>query len=162
MKKVEFVAFLLEANRAGYADPDAKIIDCPDGGHEIVYTKDNVTFSDYWYGGNPFAGQEAVTVDGKTIWAMQYRGGVPKKYEKKEAEIFSFLKEALAQCSTDEPLRGPAEFIRGDWRYMNSWNHNLAEFSGHEEVTYRGEVVHITDYMGGLVDGSKWEDDHGE
>lgn len=153
MKKGDFVEFLLMANKTGYADPNAKVINHPDGGHEIIYSKNDMTFADYWYGGNPFAGQEAVTVHGKTIWAMQYRGGVPEPAVVSHDDVFSFLKKALSHCSFEEPLRGPAEFVEGEWRYTNTWSHNLADFTGHEEITFEGKIVHITDYMGGLVDG---------
>lgn len=97
-------------------------------------------------------------MDSKTIWAMQYRGGVPEGAVVTHEEVFSFLKRALAQCSADEPLRGPAEFTEGEWRYTNKWSHDLTEFTGHEEITYTGEIVHITDYMGGLVDGAIFHD----
>lgn len=153
MKKSEFVEFLLTANKAGYADPNAKVTNYPSGGHEIVYKQGDTQFADYWYGGNPFAGQETVVVNGKTMWAMQYRGGVPEGVSVGEAEVFTFLKKALSQCFDDEPLRGPKEFLEGDWRYTNEWSHNLMEFTGHEGITYKGEVVHVTDYFGGLVDG---------
>ena len=36
MKKEELIAFLLEANKAGYADANAKVTDQPDGAHEII------------------------------------------------------------------------------------------------------------------------------
>lgn len=158
MKRTEFIEFLLAANKAGYADPNAAVKNHPEGGHEIVYANDDAQFADYWYGGNPFAGQEAVAVNGKTMWAMQYRGGVPEGVSVGEAEVFSFLKKALAECSKDEPLRGPKEFSEGDWRYTNEWSHDLAEFTGHEEITYKGEIVHVTDYFGGLVDSGAFAD----
>lgn len=50
MNQAAFIDFLLIANKAGYADPNAKVIDTVDGGHKIVYTQGDVTFSDYWYG----------------------------------------------------------------------------------------------------------------
>lgn len=153
MEKAQFVEFLLMANQAGYADPNAQVTNHPDGGHEITYSQNDMLFTDYWYGGNPFAGQEAVAQGGKTIWAMQYRGGVPATVIVSHDEIFAFLKNALSQCSLEEPLRGPAEFTEGDWRYTNQWSHNLSDFTGHEEITFEGKIVHITEYMGGLVDG---------
>ena len=158
MKKADFIDFLVAANRAGYADENAAVSEGPDGGHEITYSLGLYSFTDYWYGGNPFSGQEAVAVDEKAIWAMQYRGGVPVGAAVSHDEVFSFLKEALSQCSPEEPLRGPAVFTRGDWHYTNTWNHDLTEFTGHEEILYKGQIVHVTDYMGGLVDGATWEE----
>lgn len=158
MDKTDFIEFLLRANKVGYSNPDVVVKEQPDGAHEIVYTEDKRLFIDYWFGGNPFSGQESVTYDGKAIWAMQYRGGVPEDAAVSHDEVFLFLKNALAQCSADEPLRGPAEFAEGDWRYTNTWSHNLAEFTGHEEITYKEGVVHITDYFGGLVDGADFNE----
>lgn len=157
MKRQDLISFLLAANQAGYADPNAQVINHPDGGHEITYSQNDMLFTDYWYGGNPFAGQESVAQNGKTVWAMQYRGGVPATVAVSHDEIFSFLKKALSQCSSEEPLRGPAEFVEGNWRYTNQWSHNLADFTGHEEITFEGKIVHITDYMGGLVDSGSFE-----
>lgn len=159
MRKSDFINILLLANKAGYADPNVIVKEQPDGAHEIVYEKDEWLFIDYWFGGNPFSGQESVSHAGKAIWAMQYRGGVPKGAAVAHEEVFSFLKKALAQCTADEPLRGPAEFSEGEWRYTNMWSHNLAEFTGHEEITHQGEIVHITDYFGGLVDGAGFEEE---
>ncbi len=157
MKRDDFIAFLLTANKSGYADPNVKVSDAPDGGHEIVYEQGDTLFTDHWYGGNPFSGQEVITHNGKAIWAMQYRGGVPEDALVSHEDVFAFLKKALARCTADEPLRGPAEFLEGGWRYTNTWSHDLTEFNGHEEITFEGAIVHVTDYMGGLVDGGVFE-----
>ena len=157
MNKAEFIDFLLTANKSGYADENAVVTDGVDGGHEITYSLGRYSFVDYWYGGNPFSGQESIAVDGKAVWAMQYRGGVPADAPVSHEEAFSFLKKALSQCSPEEPLRGPVTFIEGEWHYTNTWNHDLTEFTGHEEILYKGQVAHVTDYMGGLVDGATWE-----
>lgn len=159
MNKADFIEFLLRANKAGFADPNVIVKEQPDGAHEIIYEQNKWLFIDYWFGGNPFSGQESVSYAGKAIWAMQYRGGVPEGAVVTHEEVFSFLKKALARCSVDEPLRGPAELIEDEWRYANTWSHNFAEFTGHEEISYKGEIVHITDYFGGLVDGAIFEEE---
>lgn len=159
MNKADFVEVLLRASKTGYSSPNAVVKDQPDGAYEIIYEENKWLFIDYWFGGNPFSGQESVSYAGKAMWAMQYRGGVPENASVAHEEVFSFLKKALAQCSADEPLRGPAEFAEDGWYYTNTWSHDLSEFTGHEEITYKGEIVHITDYFGGLVDGASFEGD---
>ncbi|NCU38675.1 hypothetical protein EOL96_06510 [Candidatus Saccharibacteria bacterium] len=153
MKKEELIAFLLEANKAGYADANAKVTDQPDGAHEIIIKKDGWLFTDHWFGGDPFSGQESITKDGKAIWAMQYRGRVCKGFEDRADEVFGFLKQALGRCTPEEPLRGPNEYEDGGWRYENTWSHNLSEFEGVENIYYQGTLAHVCKYMGGVVDG---------
>ena len=153
MEKEELIEFLLEANKAGYADANAKVTDQPDGAHEIIIKKDGWLFTDHWFGGDPFSGQESITKDGKAIWAMQYRGRVCKGFEDRADEVFGFLKKALALCTPEEPLRGPAVHEDGDWRYENTWSYNLSEFEGEEKIYYQGTLAHVCKYMGGVVDG---------
>jgi hypothetical protein len=153
MKKEELIAFLLEANKAGFADADVKIQDQPDGAHEIIMKNDGWLFIDYWFGGDPFSGQESITKDGKAIWVMQYRGRVGDGFEDRINEVFGFLKQALARCSPEEPVRGPREYTDGDWRYENTWSHDLSEFEGIEKIYYQGKLAHVCKYMGGIVDG---------
>lgn len=157
MKVAEFVDFLLAANTAGYANPDTAVEELPDGSHRVVYTKGSLTFTDTWFGGNPFSGQESVADDAKTIWAMQYRGRVGKGFECKSTKVFQVLKIMLGECTAEEPLRGPREKKWGEWFYTNQWSRNLEEFSGVEELRQKGELAHICHYMGGLVNGVTFE-----
>lgn len=158
MKKEELISFLLEANKAGYADADANVIDQLDGAHEIVIKKDGWLFIDYWFGGDPFSGQESITKDGKAIWAMQYRGHVGEGFEDRAGEVFGFLKQALGRCTPEEPLRGPIKYEYGEWRYENAWSHDLSEFEGLEKIYYQGTLAHVCKYMGGVVDGFKFNE----
>ncbi len=153
MKKEELIAFLLEANRAGYADVTTTVTDQPNGAHEIVVKKDGWLFVDYWFGGDPFSGQESITKDGKAIWAMQYRGRVGEGFEDRADEVFGFLKQALGKCTPEEPLRGPSKHEDKNWRYENSWSHDLSEFEGVEKIYYQDKLAHVCKYMGGVVDG---------
>ena len=153
MKKEELIAFLLEANRVGYADVTTTVTDQPNGAHEIVVKKDGWLFVDYWFGGDPFSGQESITKDGKAIWAMQYRGRVGEGFEDRADEVFGFLKQALGKCTPEEPLRGPSKHEDKNWRYENSWSHDLSEFEGGEKIYYQDKLAHVCKYMGGVVDG---------
>lgn len=157
MRKERLITFLLEANKSGYADANTKVINQPDGAHEIIIEKDGWLFIDYWFGGDPFSGQESITKDSKAIWAMQYRGRVGEGFEDRTNEVFSFLKQALGKCTPEEPVRGPSEYVDGDWRYENTWSHDLSEFKGAEKIYYQGKLAHECTYMGGVVDGFSFE-----
>lgn len=158
MRKEELITFLLKANKSGYADANTQIKEQPDGAHEIIIEKDGWLFIDYWFGGDPFSGQESISKDGKALWAMQYRGQVGEGFEDRSGEVFSFLKQALSRCSPEEPVRGPNKYIEGEWRYENKWSHDLNEFNGIENIYYQGKLAHTCSYMGGTVDGFKFID----
>ena len=61
------VAFLIEANRSGYASEAPQIVKFDDGAQKITYEQGPLRFNDYWWGGNPFAGQESIAENGKVI-----------------------------------------------------------------------------------------------
>ncbi len=148
----KIIPFLLEANRAGYANDIPKIVKFDDGAHEITYDQGEFRFNDYWWGGNPFAGQESVAIGGKVIWAMQYRGWMEPGFEVQAGKTFAFLRHALKECSTSEPLRGPKEFHEDDWLYANSWGANLDNFHGEEKIWKGKEHIYTCKYLGGVVD----------
>ncbi|MCB9821862.1 hypothetical protein H6801_00600 [Candidatus Nomurabacteria bacterium] len=55
MKSIDrIIPFLLEANKAGYANDKPQIEKQSDGTHRIVYERDDFRFEDIWWGGNPF------------------------------------------------------------------------------------------------------------
>lgn len=71
--------FLIDANQAGYGNPEVEIQSMEDGGKMITFSDESYYFSDYFYGGHPYSGQEVVYEGfdhGKPVWAMQYRGWV--------------------------------------------------------------------------------------
>lgn len=149
----DLISFLLKANKSGYADPNAEIKNNDyDNSHEIIYRDGDWVFMDYYYGGNPFSGQENIIYKKKTVWAMQYRGGMVEGFEGMTNDTFEFLKKALMLCDRNEPVRGPKEFCDGDWRYENDWTHDIAEFRGNEKIWYGGQLVHEVNYFGGSVD----------
>lgn len=76
------------------------------------------------------------------------------KYRGNEAfthETFGFLKKAMSAGEKQKIFqpRGPSEYGDGKWKYRAKWNGTISRFSGHEEITYMGEVVFTHDFFGG-------------
>ncbi len=149
---IHIVPFLLKANRAGYANDAPQITKFADGAREIIYEEGQYRSNDYWWGGNPFAGQESIAFGGKVLWAMQYRGWMEAGFESMSSETFTFLRHALKECSDEAPLRGPKEFREDSWLYANSWGANLDNFHGEEKIWKGEQHVYTCKFLGGVVD----------
>ncbi len=130
----DIIKFMIQANRAGYSNDKTIVEKFEDGGHEIVFSQNNIKSVDYWWGGNPFSGQESIAKAGKVIWAMQYRGWMEQGFEGMSSETFTFLQQALKLCNEKEPLRGPKEYNQAGLKYANSWGRNLNNFKGEEKM----------------------------
>jgi len=147
----DIIKFIVEANRAGYANDKPIVKRLEDGGHKIIFARSGMKSVDYWWGGNPFSSQESITKSGKVIWAMQYRGWMEPGFENISSETFAFLRRALKLCNEKEPLRGPKEHDEGSFKYANSWGYNLDNFKGEERIWKDGEHIYTCRYFGGLV-----------
>ena len=69
-------------------------------------------------------------------------------------EVYSCLRDAMAQPNDDGYFRGPSEFFSSGnlYTYRNSQNGDLAKFSGHEYVKdIDGDVVFKIRYNGGAI-----------
>jgi hypothetical protein len=147
----ELIPFLLEANQFGYAGDDPVIERFDDGGKQIHYSSGDLSFRDYWWGGNPFAGQQSISRDGNVMWAMQYRGSVESKHSDKTAETFDFLRRVLRLANLAEPIRGPERFQADDFTYQNAWGMTLDDFRGRERIWYKTDNVYTGMYFGGAI-----------
>jgi len=148
----KLVPFLLDANRAGYANDRPEIEKLPDGTRRIVFEQGDYRFEDIWWGGSPFAGQEAVAIGGKVLWAMQYRGGMEPGFETLQGETFTFLRQALKHCTAEEPFRGPAAWEDGEFFYHNRRDGNVKNFAGTETILRGNDHIYTCNYLGGVVD----------
>ena len=65
--------------------------------------------------------------------------------------IYAFLRKALLAVDAARPFRGPAEFVDGDFRYLNTVNGDVAAFNGEEQILKAGSAVYALRYQGGLM-----------
>ena len=140
--------FLVKAKKKTYAsegEGGEKIKE--DGCKELMFEKDNFKYRDRYYGVNPFIGEEVVFRNDKAVWVMNYCGAVISS-DVNVKNIYTFLKKAMSQIKESRPFRGPAEYIDGDYKYIDSSDGDINNFTGTEEISYQGEKVYKLSYHG--------------
>jgi transcriptional regulator with XRE-family HTH domain len=140
------ISFLIRAKRVTYAGHGAEAAPSRTASHDLAYHEGDLSYYDTYLGGEKFAGEEAVWVEGKPVWAMNYVGRVI-------SEGFSgdFLKEALAAVPEDMPYRGPRLFQRGELSYHCAFDGDFGWFQGFEEIFSEGRKVFECRFHGGFV-----------
>lgn len=142
----EIVSFLIRAKRATYAGKGAQAASSRPLSHDLVYQEGNLLYIDTYVGTERFAGEEALWLDGKPIWSMNYIGRVLAPGFEGD-----FLKQALWHVPPIAPFRGPESFEKGDFTYRCHYDGDHEWFSGHEQI-YRGGVwVYECMFHGGKV-----------
>jgi hypothetical protein len=144
----EFIDFLIEAKKNGYASGDSKKTE-KDGSKTITFSKGRYSYNDNYFGGEPYGGREVVFIDGKAFWMMVYYGAVIEGDVKK---IYPFLQKALRTIKDEAPYRGDIKFEEDEYKYTNIYSGNVNSFSGLEMIFYKGKVIYEANYRGGLVD----------
>jgi hypothetical protein len=147
----ELQKFILEASRATYASGDESIKQKqPDGSTTIRYESGRYAFHDNYFGGEPYGGREAISLDGKPVWMMVYYGLVHEAASAKE--VYPFLMESLSNSTLDLPYRGPPHYERENLKYENTFSGSIERFSGTERIFKDAECVYEASYIGGLAD----------
>lgn len=146
-------AFLREANLNTYANENIKkAASLRPGSSDYHFEKGDLTFHDTYFGATKFVGEEIVYKNGKPAWGMNYYGFTLKN-EISEGLFDSILRPALMSGSGDNiPVRGPKEFINGEWKYTFKTDGKLANFTGLEEISRNGEVVCRLYCHGGFIE----------
>ena len=146
-------AFLLASARGGYAAefPDQDR-DEPDGSHTVTFSQGDWRSHDNFFGGEPYGGRIVVSYVGKPVWIMVYYGHASESFADTKP-IYEMLLTALKAVPEEMPLRGPAELVKGEWKYANLWTGTIKRFSGEEQIYVESKKVYEANYMGGLVDG---------
>ncbi len=140
--------FLVEAKAGTYAsqgEGGEKISNT--GCKKLVFKKDDLEYQDRYYGTNPFIGEELVYKEDKVIWVMNYCGGITS-LDINIKELYEFLKKAMSRIKSDRPFRGPSEYTDDDYRYIDSSNGDIDNFTGVEEILYKGKTVYSLTYHG--------------
>jgi len=140
--------FLVKAKKKTYAsEKNTNKKTNGDGSKELVFKEGNFIYKDKYYGTNPFIGEEIVLENNKTIWVMNYYGKIVSPNADIK-NIYTFLKKAMSQVKEDKPFRGPAEYTEGDYKYLNSNQGNIDNFSGNEKIFYKNKLVYKLNYHG--------------
>ena len=140
------IDFRLEANINTYAaymnETDSTRLDS----HDYTYSKGPYTYHDTYVGGEQFAGEEAVWLDGKIQYAMNYLGRV---FDGRFSG--DFLKEALRLADIKMPYRGPEYYQSGEFTYKCSVTGDFRWFQGYEEIYCNEIKVYECYFHGGIL-----------
>ena len=142
----KLIEFRLEANVNTYAaymnETDSTRLDS----HDFSYSNGPYTYHDTYVGGEQFAGEEAIWLEGKAQYAMNYLGRVL-------GQQFSgdFLKEALRKADKEMPFRGPEYYQSGEYTYKSKVVGDFNWFQGYEEIYCNNEKVYECYFHGGVM-----------
>ncbi|KKQ94786.1 MAG: hypothetical protein UT66_C0028G0016 [candidate division CPR2 bacterium GW2011_GWC1_39_9] len=143
--------FLVKAKKNTYASiGEGGEIRLEDGAKELSYKDEDFSYRDRYYGSKDFAGEEIVWQGGKVIWGMNYYGMTTKDDIDAE-KVYSFLKLALSNVTTEMPFRGPENLKKDNCEYVNKIEGSLKSFCGKEEILLNGQVVYQLYYHGGRI-----------
>lgn len=121
-----------------------------DGGKELNFEEGGFRYRDRYFGSDSFIGEEIVFQNEKAVWGMNYYGGDISNIISSKI-VYDFLKEALKRVTANKPFRGPDNFKKDDFGYMNKVEGTVERFAGEETILYKGELVHKVNYQGGLI-----------
>lgn len=148
--------FLGKASLATYAGGGAETTPEREGYRELEYHENDWQYRDSYAGFTRSWGTELVRYKGEPFWNALYGGGMTSNYKDDAAfahEAFAFLKRALSigeKVYAFQP-RGPKNFSDGDWEYCCQWNDDITDFTAHEEILYKNDVVFTHNVIGGLI-----------
>lgn len=146
--------FLIEAKKQTYANNlGERMASTRLNSKDYEYKKDNMIYHDTYFGGTRFIGEEVVYIDNKTYWAMNYYG-VTLDETLGEETMDNALRPALMLVGEDVsviPVRGPKEFINGEYKYTFKVEGDLNCFNGVETI-YKNDVkMYELKCSGGLI-----------
>lgn len=151
MNKLE--EFLIEAKTQTYANENIEKVESSRlGSNDYEYRNGNMTYHDTYFGGTNFIGEEAVYIDNEIYWAMNYHGVTLDESLGEEA-MDKALRPALMMVGKDDiiPVRGPKEFVNGDYKYTFNVQGDLNYFNGIETIYRNDEKIYELRCSGGLV-----------
>ena len=101
---MELNEFLVKAKANSYASGREGTQLIGDG-KELSFTENEFTYTDRYYGENPFIGEEIIWKNGSVVWGMNFYGGVSNNAAP-VGDVYLFLQKALRAASDDQPFRG--------------------------------------------------------
>ena len=143
--------FLVKAKINTYAssgESGEKIL--PNGSKEFEFEEKEFKYRDRYFGYNPFIGEEIIWQSKKIVWGMNYYGEIVSKIIPTK-EIYQSLQEALKKITDGKPFRGPDNFKKDKFEYINKIEGTVEKFKGEETIFYKKQFVYKLHYHGGLV-----------
>lgn len=140
------ISFLVRAKRNTYSISTNKVQSSRTNSNDFCYKDAPYKYYDTYLGKEKFSGEEAIWLYDHPIWSMNYSGRVL-------SDNFNncFLKEVLAQVSSEFPYRGPRIFTKGDYHYHCKIDGEFIWFQGYEEIFYLNEKIYECYFHGGII-----------
>lgn len=146
--------FLIEAKKQTYANEKVeKVSSSRLNSKDYEYKKDNMIYHDTYFGNTNFIGEEAVYIDDKIYWAMNYYGTTLDEGLSEET-MDNALRPALMLVGNDIdiiPVRGPKQYINGEYTYTFKVDGNINCFTGYECIYKNDKKIYELRCHGGLV-----------
>lgn len=146
--------FLIEAKKKTYANENVeKKISSRIGSHDYEYSDGNMIYHDTYFGGINFMGEEIVYEQNETpIWGMNYYG-ITLDLDISEDVIDKVLRPALMRVGSDDtiPVRGPKEYINGEYKYTFEVRGDLSFFEGEETIYKNDSKIYVLKCHGGKI-----------
>ncbi|MCG8451891.1 MAG: DUF5680 domain-containing protein [Spirochaetales bacterium] len=142
----KLIQFLCHAKRNTYAAQRNSVESIRKKSIDYFFQEGKFSYSDSYFGGRQFSGQEIVYENQNPLWSMNYYGRVLGKNFSGD-----FLKESLLQVSPTMPYRGPSTYHQGDYSYLCLVKGDFLCFEGHEEVFSHHEKIYEGRFHGGLL-----------
>ena len=150
----KLIDFLVKAKKQTYANGNSKKVESSRlNSSDYEYTDGKMTYHDTYFGGTDFIGEEVVYDERqKAIWAMNYHGATLNDDLGEEA-VDDALRPALMKVGEDDvlPLRGPKEFVNGEYKYTFEVTGDLDKFEGKESIVRGNEKVYSLLCHGGKI-----------
>ena len=147
-------SFLIEAKKQTYANASVeKISSSRLNSNDYEYKNENMTYHDTYFGGTRFIGEEVIYVDDKPYWGMNYYGVTLDENLGEEA-MDNALRPALMKVGEDIsiiPVRGPKEFINGEFKYLFNVTGDISNFNGIESIFKNNVKIYELKCNGGLI-----------
>lgn len=151
MKELE--SFLIEAKKQTYANANVKRVTSSRlNSVDYEYKNDNMLYHDTYFGTTNFIGEEVVYQDNKVLWAMNYHG-ITIDDSLSESAMDNALRPALMLVGEDDiiPVRGPKEFVNGEYKYTFEVEGDLDNFQGIETIYKNNTKIYELRCSGGLI-----------
>lgn len=145
--------FLIEAKKQTYANESAeKVVNSRLNSRDYEYRNENMIYHDTYFGGARFIGEEVVYVNNEIYWAMNYYGVTLDETLGEEA-MDKALRPALMKVGEDNniPVRGPKEFINGEYKYCFNVEGDINYFNGIETIFKGNTKIYELKCSGGLI-----------
>jgi hypothetical protein len=143
--------FIVRAKAATYVGAGHAVRPTRPGSHDLSYEEPGRRYSDSYFGGTDFLGQEVVWQDDVPVWAMNYGGRVLDGAAIDGARAAKVIRAALPLMYAEGRFLGGFRHLHGPYRYEDRSTGDTTGFRGIEVIRRGGLVVYRLDYQGGRI-----------